>query len=343
MSVAETRIRIGVMGAGAIGCFVGGSLAAHGADVVFVGRERLRTEIRETGLVVSDMTGKTSTLREVAFELEASALADCDVVLCAVKSAATAETAQVLAGVLSPGTIVVSLQNGVRNASVLREHMKGQTVLGAVVGFNVVAPGHAVFRQTTTGLLAIEASTDARVKSLVQALHAASLDVELVPDIRAVQYAKLVMNVNNAVGALTDVPTRRLVFEPQYRRILATIMGEAVDVMRAAGIRPARLGAVPASLLPLMLRLPTPILRIAARAQLKIDPEARSSMWDDLSKGRITEVDELNGEIVRLAKSCGACAPINQRVVDVVHEAERANAGSPKLTADALWAALTTG
>ncbi len=74
-----------------------------------------------------------------------------------------------------------------------------------------------------------------------------------------------------------------------------------------------------------------------AKAQLTIDPEARSSMWQDLAKRRATEVEELNGEIVRLAAASGASAPLNRRLVDLVHEAERRGAGSPEFSAEALW------
>lgn len=93
-------------------------------------------------------------------------------------------------------------------------------------------------------------------------------------------------------------------------------------------------------LVPHALRLPTALVRIVARAQLEIDPEARSSMWEDLTANRATEVDWLNGEVVRLAESCGAQAPLNRRIVELVHEAERRGAGSPKLSAEELWSRL---
>jgi 2-dehydropantoate 2-reductase len=149
------------------------------------------------------------------------------------------------------------------------------------------------------------------------------------------------MNLNNAVGALSDRPTPDLLFVEGYRRILRAIMTEAIAVLHAAKEPTARLGPLPIGLFPLLLRLPTPVLRFVASAQVKMDPEARSSMWEDLTRGRPTEVDYLNGEIVRLAESCGAKAPINARMVDIIHDAEKRAAGSPKLTADALWAALT--
>jgi 2-dehydropantoate 2-reductase len=110
--------------------------------------------------------------------------------------------------------------------------------------------------------------------------------------------------------------------------------------MRAAGIEPARLGPIPVRFFPLILSLPTPILRVIARAQLKIDPEARSSMWEDLEKRRATEVDYLNGEVVRLAAKHGAKAPLNERIVALVHEVEAAKNGSPQLGPDELWAKL---
>lgn len=75
--------------------------------------------------------------------------------------------------------------------------------------------------------------------------------------------------------------------------------------------------------------------------QMDIDPEARSSMWEDLERRRLTEVDELNGEIVKLAEERGLRAPLNARIVELVHQAEQKASGSPKLGADELWARLS--
>jgi 2-dehydropantoate 2-reductase len=159
-------------------------------------------------------------------------------------------------------------------------------------------------------------------------------------DIESIQWAKLAMNLNNAVSALSDAPTREIVFDPGYRKVLGSLIGEAIEVMRAVGIRPGKLGAIPVTWFPLVVSMPTALLKVVARAQLKIDPEARSSMWEDLQRGRTTEVDYLNGEIVRLAESRGIDAPLNRRVVELVREAERAGRGSPRMGADALRAAL---
>jgi len=93
-------------------------------------------------------------------------------------------------------------------------------------------------------------------------------------------------------------------------------------------------------LMPHVLRLPTPLVRLVTRAQMQVDPQARSSMWEDLNRRRTTEVDFLNGEIVKLAERVGVTAPLNQRITELVHAAEHQNQGSPKLAADVLWTRL---
>ncbi len=213
-------------------------------------------------------------------------------------------------------------------------------MLGGIVGFNVVVLDDGTFRRATTGPLAIEWSDDPRLTTLAKLLESAGFEVELARRFRATQWSKLVMNLNNAISALSGAPTRDLLFEPGYRRIVRAVLGESLAVMRAGNIETTRLGPLPVGAFPFVLGLPTPLLKLAARAQLKVDPEARSSMWRDLERRRPTEVEELNGEIVRLAASSGVRAPINERLVALVHEAEAKNLGPPNLSAEDLLRAL---
>jgi 2-dehydropantoate 2-reductase len=113
---------------------------------------------------------------------------------------------------------------------------------------------------------------------------------------------------------------------------------EGLDAVAKAGIRPVLDLPLPARLMPWFLRLPNSIFTVIARPMFHVDPQARSSMWDDLSRGRKTEVDALNGEIVRLAARVGTAAPVNAAIVGLVKAAE--GKGSPGLDADALWARL---
>lgn len=344
-------MKVGVLGAGAIGCFVGGKLALKGHDVVLVGRQRLCDELAEHGLAVEEIGAARVTVPADRYSAttKIEALVDCDIVLVCVKSAQTAEVAKDLARVgIAKTAYVVSMQNGVRNADVIRENLPGhdEQVLGGIVGFNVVTPASTkgLFRRGTSGPIVIEQPGAARPKLLDDLgihLRNAGFETHLVTDIRGQQWSKLIMNLNNAVGALTDAPTRELIFEKKYRRIVRLVMLEALEVMGAAGVRPAKLGAIPVKMFPVVLALPSPLLRVVARVQVKIDPEARSSMWEDLARRRPTEIDYLNGEIVRLAKSVGKRAPVNERIVELVREAEKKNEGSPKIGADALFEDLT--
>jgi 2-dehydropantoate 2-reductase len=335
--VGVSTLKVGVLGAGSVGCFVGGALAAIGGDVVLVGRARTKAELEESGLTLTDLGGRTTTVPKITVATEPSVLADRDVILCCVKSAQSAEAATQI----PPGALVVSLQNGVRNPDTLRAHLGDANVLGGIVGFNVVSKGGGAFRRATSGALVIERSTDPRTKRIGDALAAAGFEVKLVSDIRPLQWSKLIVNLNNAVSALSDLPTAELLLRRGYRKVLAATMAESLRVLRAAAIRPARFGNLPPAVFPHLLRLPTPLFRVAARAQLRIDPEARSSMWEDLAKGRLTEVDYLNGEIVRVAESKGTSAPLNARIVELVHAVEKEGRGSPAMSAEALWREIT--
>ncbi|MEZ4398591.1 MAG: 2-dehydropantoate 2-reductase [Kofleriaceae bacterium] len=336
---AARRLRIGVFGAGSIGCYVGGRLMAAGAaDVVLVGRPRQRDVLAAHGLVVQDFDGPAATVpaEQVAFATATGALADCDVVLCCVKSQHTADAARELATVLRPDCVVASLQNGVRNPDTLREHLGPRLVVASIVTWNVVVVGHT-FRRATSGPLMIEATAPA----LAAAVRAAGIPVEVHADLAPEQWTKLLVNLNNAVSALSDASTATLLLTPGYRRAIAALVAEGLRVVRASGVRPARWNGVPLGLMPKVLRLPTPLVRLVTRAQLKVDPAARSSMWQDLDARRPTEVDYLNGEIVRVAEAAGGDAPLNRRIVALIRAAEAANLGSPALGPDALWQALT--
>ncbi len=338
-AMASSKLRVGVLGAGAVGCFVGGKLAAaKGAEVVFLGRARLQAEIRAFGLALTDLAGVEARVpaSEIVFETSPQVLENCDVILCCVKSGHTAEVAESVRTLLSPRALVVSLQNGVSNAPALRERLPEQTVLAGIVAFNVVPQGEGRFEQTTKGGLLLQAAEQDQLQRLVVACEEAGIGISTHADIVRHQWSKLLVNLNNAVSALSDVPTQQMVLSERYRRVIAALMAEGLTVLKAAGVRPAALRGMPLSLLPRLLRLPTPVVRLVARAQLGANPEARSSMWEDLNRGRKTEVEFLNGEIVRLAEQCGVSAPLNQRMVALIHRAEAAGSGSPKLAAEAL-------
>ncbi|MCC3761833.1 2-dehydropantoate 2-reductase [Glycomyces sp. TRM65418] len=309
-----------VYGAGSIGCYVGGRLAAAGADVVLVGRERLARETAAHGLTLTDLRGAELHVPEPDYATVPEAAAGADLVLVTVKSAATAAAAQGLAPHLAPGAVVVSLQNGLRNAAVLREHLPEAVVLPGMVAFNVVHLGEGRFHQGTVGEVAVQdhSALDAHATAFANA----GLPLARHADLTGVQAAKLLLNLNNPVNALSGLPLKTQLSQRDYRRCLGIAVREALEVFRAAGIRPAKTAGLDSRLLPLLFGLPDAVFTRAAAKMLAMDPLARSSTWDDLEAGRPTEVDYLNGEIAALAAERGRTAPVNERLAALVHAAE---------------------
>ncbi len=314
---------IAVVGAGSIGCYVGGRLAAAGADVVLIGRERLGREIAAHGLRLSDYRGANLMLRpnQLTYATAATAAAQAELVLVTVKSAGTAGAAQELARTLRPDAIVVSLQNGLGNASTLRQHLTTQTVLAGMVPFNVVQRGEGAFHQGTEGDLELERHV--RLAAYAGAFQRAGLPLQQHDDLRPVQWAKLLLNLNNPVNALSDLPLKQQLSRRAYRRCLALAQREGLDLLAASGIVPAQLTRLPARWIPRVLDLPDALFRLVAASMLAIDPLARSSMWEDLQAQRTTEIDWINGEIVHLAQRLGRPAPVNATLVALVHAAEQ--------------------
>jgi 2-dehydropantoate 2-reductase len=318
-------MKLGVFGAGAIGAYVGGRLLASGALATLVARGSLGADVAAAGgLRLTDYRGYDETVpaAHVTVAAEAAALADCEVVFVAVKAGATAAAAAALAPRLRRDAVVVSLQNGVRNVELLRAALGDRTVLGGVVGFNVQrGDGPAHLHQATSGKLAIAA--DPAAAAVVATLARAGFDAAVETELPALAWGKLLLNLNNAVNALSGLPLRDELGQRGYRRVFAACLAEGVAVLDSAGI-PVRVDApLPPSLLPAVLRLPDGLFKLAARRMLTIDGAARSSMQEDVQRRRPTEIDLLNGELAALGARHGVKTPFNDRVIDLVKRAEK--------------------
>lgn len=332
--------RVGILGAGAIGCHVGARLALGGASVVLVGRPWLKERIAAG--VVCSRWGRAPIpfpTDRVEVATDPAELRGCDAVFVATKSAGTTDAARTLAALdLPPEVPVGSLQNGVHNAERLRAELPGREVWPGMVSFNVAWTDDGERRdqrlhQGTSGPIVLPPAA----QPIVDRLRAGDELARVHPDLVGVQYGKLMLNLNNAVNALSGLPLRAMLSDRGYRRVLAAVVREGLGVLRAARIRVVGLGLVQPRLVPPVLSLPDALFFRVASAMIKIDPEARSSMADDVRAGRLTEVDELNGEIVAIAARVGVPAPVNARLVALVHAVEQAPRTWPS---DALWAAI---
>ena len=323
--------KVGIMGAGLVGTYLGGLLSAAGRDVVMVGRGRTQGAIAKNGLTLTHHKLDPQTPEGFLFATDASALAGCSTVVVTVKSQDTAEVARELAEHLSEDALVISFQNSLGNVERLRKHLPFRTVLAGVVPFNVTSPAPGTFHQGTEGTLLLERSTDPRVLELQSDFEAVDRELELREDIRDVQWGKLLLNLNNPLNALHGGSLRSGLSQWGYRRVLARMVAEALRVTDAADIHPVATGRVAPKHLPLLLRLPSFLYVPLMDLILRIDPHALSSTLDDLEAGRGSENDHLQGEVVRLGRRHGVDVSTNARVMDALDAAFAAGT-SPEMS-----------
>jgi 2-dehydropantoate 2-reductase len=325
-----SRRPIAVAGAGSIGCFVGGMLAAAGRDVTLLARPRAIQEIESNGLRLTSFEGLDRTIAadRLVLSEDGNVLGEASVVLVTVKSTDTAEIAAIIAQHAPEDAVIVSLQNGVGNTAVLRARLPARRVLGGMVPFNVVAPGAARFHRATSGDIVIE-QDDAQTAAM---LSVPGLAMRGSDNIEGVQWGKLLVNLNNALNALSGLPLRRQLAQRSWRRLLADQMQEGLAATRAEGIRPVSPTPIPSNWMPSLLRLPDPVFELLLGRTMKIDPQARSSMADDLARGRRTEIDYLQGLVTDIADRHGLAVPLSRRIVTLIKSAEAEGKGSPGLT-----------
>lgn len=334
----EARTRIVVAGAGSIGCYAGGCLALAGRRVMLLARSRIAEPIAADGFFVSDLGDAARLVGNavVSTTVDPIVLADADLILVTVKSGQTAEVAELVAAHGRPGVVVVSLQNGVANVGVLSRRLGPDfTVIAGMVPFNVVPgnrDGRLSFDRATSGTTLVGEG----VEGLVGLLDVDGFPVAASGDMQAVQWGKLVINLNNALNALSGLPLAEQLSDRRWRRVFADQIDEAIRVLRKAGLRPARFGPLPPAAIPSVLRLPDMLFGIVARPMLKVDPKARLSMWQDLEARRSTEIDHLQGAIVDLAARHGEEVPLSRHIAGLVRAAERRGEGSPRMSPQAM-------
>jgi 2-dehydropantoate 2-reductase len=189
-----------------------------------------------------------------------------------------------------------------------------------MVPYNVAYLGDGRFHKGVAGQLWAERRSD--IEALANRIGKGPASLRLSDDMRGLAWGKLLINLNNAVNALSGRTLVEELRERDYRRVVAASQREGLNLLRLAGIKPGKIGPVAPLLLPSIIGSPDWLFNNVFLRSWKIDSKARSSMADDLAAGRKTEVDYINGELVALADRLGAEAPINRKIVELVRSAE---------------------
>ena len=284
-------LKVAVMGAGAVGCYYGGMLARAGHAVTLIARPAHVEAIARSGLRM-----ETSTFDEhvpLAASSDPAAVRDAGLVLFSVKSMDTEAAGAQVKPHLRPDALVLCLQNGVDNADRLRSVLPPAQVAAAVVyvATEMAGPGH--MRHHGRGELVIEPS--ARSDAVAQALIAAGVPTEISGNVRGALWAKLVINcVFNAVSAIAQLPYGKAVQGEGVPGLMADVVAECLAVARAEGVDvPGDMGA-------------------ACRKIIESMPGQYSSTAQDLKRRKPTEIDYLNGLIVKRGEALGIATPANR-------------------------------
>jgi len=294
-------MQVAVIGAGAVGCYYGGLLLRAGHAVTFIGRQPHVDAINAHGLLLDTKSFKGHLPARAA--TDTTALAPPDLVLFCVKSADTEQAGRSLAGHLRPETSVLSLQNGVDNAQRLRA-VTAHAVIPVVVyvGSEMAGPGHV--RHHGGGDLAIGAS--AASEALAQTLEAAGVHTTIADDIEVTLWSKLVINCAfNALSAVADISYGPMLEVEGTKDVVTRAVQEAITVARACGV------GMPEDLLAQILTIPDKM------------PNQKSSTAQDLARGKRSEIDFLNGYVVRKGAELGIPTPTNHALQVMVKLAER--------------------
>jgi 2-dehydropantoate 2-reductase len=314
--------KVVILGAGSVGCFIGGAWSAAGLDVTLVGRPKLSSDIDQHGLTLSDYSGWQTHLApgSVDYRCGPEALGEAKVIALTVKSGDTAAAAAEIAAHGTPGALVISFQNGISNVEALEQGLGGRFEISrGMVEYNVAYLGSGRFHKGVAGNL----YADRRARTLSEAIGEGPAALKISDQMLRLAWGKLLINLNNAVNALSGQTLIGELKSRDYRRVFAESMREGLDLLKQAEIEPVAAGSVAPSRMPRIIDSPDWLFNSVFLKRWKIDAHARSSMSDDLAEGRKTEVDYINGELVRLAERLQQDAPVNRAIVDLIRQAEK--------------------
>ena len=304
-------MKIAIVGAGALGCAIGGVLTEGGNEVWLINRNADQVEaMTQRGLLLRD--GGVDRAVPVHAATTAQPVGVAELVIVLVKSFHTRQAMQAATSLVGPQTVVLSLQNGLGHEDILADIVGRDKVLAGktYAGGTQLGLGHVLIgtRGKDTHIGELDGSISERVQRIAQVFNAAGLAATVSGNILGTLWDKLLINVaTGALSAITRLTYGELYQQPELEICGVAAVAEAMAVAQASGI---------------VLSMTEPRQAwVKAGAGL---PEAfKTSMLQSLEKGSVTEIDFVNGSVVRWGQRCGVPTPVNQALLACIKGIER--------------------
>jgi 2-dehydropantoate 2-reductase len=312
--------KIAIVGAGAVGSVIGALLARAGADVTLIARQEHVRAIQSGGLLVDGVLGEFTVHPKAATELDFRP----DLALLTVKTQDLAATCQAIQPYVQ-GAPVVTLQNGVRGEAIAASGLGQQNIVGGVVIFNArfLHPGRVTY--SVPGSLLIGqtfAGSSQRVRE-IQAVLNQAIETRICANIHGAHWTKLLVNsLGNSLEAMTGLSYSECLKHQALSKIGILVVREGLRVVDQANIQLASLPGFPLFMFKVTFKLPLPLASRMLKATTG-SLDTLTSTLQSIRRGRPTEIDFLNGEIVALGQQVGVATPYNSRVVELVHQVEQ--------------------
>ena len=319
-------MNIAVYGAGSTGCYLAAELLLAELDVSLICRERIKHSIiNNKGIHISDYLGMSQSVMptEMITDVEHAPhiAAHFDVVFVTVKCHQLTQSYPQLLTITHANSSIVFMQNGLGSFDLAAQHLPQRKCYQGITPFNVLQLANGCFHKGTEGQFIWPLCHHTQRISHAMSQH--GLSCQLHDDMAAVINGKLLLNLNNALNAICDLPIQAQLKQRPFRRLLAQAMQEWLNVCQQANRPVAQLTKVPPKWVPVILNLPNGLFSMLAKSMLDIDPKARSSMWEDIQAKRLTEIDFLNGAVVKLGQQYHVATPINQRICAAIKRLEQ--------------------
>jgi 2-dehydropantoate 2-reductase len=283
----------------------GGKLWRAGQEVILYDIYKEHVDaIQKEGLAIEELTSGNRELCRPSATTDSADLEDVEYLVIFVKSAATGAVAEQFSRITGGKTIAVTMQNGLGNEAILKTFFGEERTAAGVTsqGATFLGPGQIRHAGRGPTHLCMSDRNNDRLQGFVDALNSAGLESDVQSNIDNLIWSKLIINVGiNALTALSGLTNGSLLEYEDSKALMADLVAEAVNVVRKKGIR---------------LTYPDPLQTVYQVAEMT--GANRSSMLQDFDRGRQSEIDFINGAIVKEAESLGLDAPVNRVITRLV-------------------------